>query len=1042
MIVKEKDILHIDSLVESATQYIPNFWPIKSFIARNPLHGFESMHFEEALDKAQTLFHAKKSLPREEYQRYYYEQKISPLHLNQEIEHFLSTQEHSHPLLQKIILALMSTSQGCYPHDTNTKQSSLIKQIVKKIDVNAQLLPDEFNAKLVKQLAKEKTIYDVVDMLFALNIQESLNDIMSQIAMRFLGEGQAVWNMPKRNKGMFLSWKEIVLQDKVFFDEREPLCRLLKETKLAEDIIFMVLKELKIPRSFWEEYFTLELTKLLGWSGFLKYRSKSSSEYQKKYPAYMEEFLAIRLYYSFMLLKKSQKTLGFFPSMKELASFIMNQKEETFLRYEYHNDKLLLSYFLSVEKFLHNKTKDNAKELYAKYTYDKNIHEATKIATYLHRALSLLLQDTEIEAFTSEELCAINTVLNNFSAHEGFIWLKAMEKTTMMTLMSEYVLSKKPQEIQPVYDAQLFFCIDTRSERIRRHIEAQGAYETFGMAGFFGIAFKSIDVTHRCESKLCPAIVNPKHIVYSFHEKESINSRKLIRIIKKVLNELKYNVLTPYVTVEAIGALFAFDFFGKSLFTNTYMPLRQKIFEPEVAEELRIERYSEKEATESITAIQKQIIRYVIEDMFHITSLEDEIVDEIRIIALSKADIVQEDQDGVAIDAVTKLGEKYNLLQIEEQRLIKLLRNEYKVSAGHMRIQKAKMAKVGFSFNEQVFYVQNALKTIGLNEFSDIIVLCGHASKSENNPYESSLDCGACGGSSSLTNAKVLAYMANKPNIREELKKQGIFIPQQSYFVAALHNTTSDVITFYDANLPHSHHEAMQKLKSDVHKASVATAHERMMTLPLSHTTSPKKAFSFAKKNSLDWSQPRPEWGLSKNHSFIIGKRENSKNMNLEGRTFLHSYDYKNDAKGNILGLILSGPLVVGEWINLEYFFSTIDNEAFGSGSKVYHNVVGKLGVISGNMSDLRTGLPSQTVNLEDKPYHEPLRLITMIEAPFASYMHILQKIFKINELVYNEWIKTIFIDEDTSAFYYYDGNHKRWEKIEFATFYKENTSA
>lgn len=1036
MIVKEKDILYIDSLVESAVEHIPNFWPMKSFIHHNPLHGFENMHFEEAVNKAHKLFHSKKSLSREQYQKFYKEGKIADTYLQEELHNFCKIHEHTHPLLEEILFLLLTKSRNYHHFDEITNHNSIIPNIAKKLSPNAIADCDNFNAQLVKQLAKEKTIYDVLDMLFASNVGESLDDIMSQIAMRFLGEGQAVWNMPKREKGMFLSWKEIVMQDKIFFNENELICRLLRETKLAEDIIFMVLKELKIPRSFWEEYFTLELTKLHGWAGFLKYRSKSTSEYQKRYPAFMEEFLAIRLYYSYMLLKKQEHSLGFFPSMKELGSYIMNHKEEAYLRAEYHGGKLLLSYFESVEHFLQTNTKADAKEIYDKYLYDKKIHDYKVVAEYLYNVLGLVLDKKKIALLQAEELNAINAALQDLAHDEGFIWLKAMEKSAMMGLMHEYVNVKRDAQTT-AHDAALFFCIDTRSEPFRRNIESVGAYQTYGMAGFFGIPFKSIDVSNRCESNLCPAIVTPKHIVYSFEEKEKLNSKGLMKIIKKVLNELKYNVLTPYVTVEAIGALFAFDFFGKSLFPQSYMPLRKKLFEPKIEEELRIERYTEKEATDSITAIQNQIIKYVIEEKFHINPalLEEDILNEIREIALSKADIVQEDQDGVAIDSVTKLGAKYNLLQIEEQRLIEILRKEYKVSAGHMRIQKAKMAKVGFSFKEQLFYVQNAFKTVGLQTFSDIMVLVAHSSQSENNPYESALDCGACGGSSSLINAKVLAYMANKPSIREELKKQGLSIPSQSYFLAAMHNTATDEVTLFDANIPHSHLKAVEKLKEDLHKAGMQSAHERMATLPLSNTKSLQSSFSLAKRNSMDWSQPRPEWGLSKNHSFLIGKRENSKNINLAQRSFLHSYDFTQDKKGAILSVILSGPLVVGEWINMEHFFSTVDNSAFGSQSKVYHNVVGKLGVISGNMSDLRTGLASQSVNIQDDPYHEPLRLITMIEAPFESHKNVIDKIHKISELVYNEWIKTIFIDEKEAAFFIYEGHTKTWQKIAFETF-------
>ncbi len=187
-----------------------------------------------------------------------------------------------------------------------------------------------------------------------------------------------------------------------------------------------------------------------------------------------------------------------------------------------------------------------------------------------------------------------------------------------------------------------------------------------------------------------------------------------------------------------------------------------------------------------------------------------------------------------------------------------------------------------------------------------------------------------------------------------------------------------------------------------------------------------------ALKNTMDWSQPRPEWGLSKNHSFLVGKRENSKDINFDGRTFLHSYDYKKDPNGSMLEIILSGPLVVCEWINMEHFFSSMDNDAYGSNSKVYHNVVGKLGVIFGNMSDLKVGLPSQTVHHRGKPYHEPIRLITVIEAPFEKYRSSIDKMHKVSELVYNEWIKILFLDKEKEAFYYYCGFKKDWIEIAF----------
>lgn len=164
----------------------------------------------------------------------------------------------------------------------------------------------------------------------------------------------------------------------------------------------------------------------------------------------------------------------------------------------------------------------------------------------------------------------------------------------------------------------------------------------------------------------------------------------------------------------------------------------------------------------------------------------------------------------------------------------------------------------------------------------------------------------------------------------------------------------------------------------------------------------------------MDWSQVRPEWGLSRNAYFIIGRRELTQSMHLDGRAFMHSYDYRVDPKGRLLATIMTGPLVVGQWINMEHYFSTVDNQHFGSGSKVNHNVAGRFGVMTGNLSDLRTGLPSQTVLKDGMPYHEPIRLITLIEAPFDHAKQVFESVVAAKNLVRNAWIRMLIVDPET----------------------------
>jgi uncharacterized protein YbcC (UPF0753/DUF2309 family) len=164
----------------------------------------------------------------------------------------------------------------------------------------------------------------------------------------------------------------------------------------------------------------------------------------------------------------------------------------------------------------------------------------------------------------------------------------------------------------------------------------------------------------------------------------------------------------------------------------------------------------------------------------------------------------------------------------------------------------------------------------------------------------------------------------------------------------------------------------------------------------------------------MDWSQVRPEWGLSQNAYFIIGRRSLTQELVLEGRAFLHSYDYRVDPRRRMLENILTGPLVVGQWINMEHYFSVVDNDCFGSGSKVSHNVAGRFAVMTGNISDLRTGLPSQTVLKDSLPYHKPIRLITVIEAPIEQAKQAIEGVVAVKNLVHNGWLRMMVIDPDT----------------------------
>ncbi len=319
------------------------------------------------------------------------------------------------------------------------------------------------------------------------------------------------------------------------------------------------------------------------------------------------------------------------------------------------------------------------------------------------------------------------------------------------------------------------------------------------------------------------------------------------------------------------------------------------------------------------------------------------------------------------------------------------------------------------SFKDQCVYAENALRMIGLtNHFAPLVVFCGHGSSTQNNAYATSLDCGACGGRHGASNARILAAILNCSHVRNHLAKLEIDIPKSTRFIGAEHNTTTDEVTLYSTEAS----DVTEKLKHDLEKAqhTNAAARVKKMNPSLKSLSSHQHVL----RRSQDWAQVRPEWGLARNTSLIIAPRTLTQSIILDGRCFLHSYDHAQDIDGVLLESILTAPMVVAQWINTQYLFSTLDNVAYGGGSKVTCNITGKLGIMQGNASDLMTGLPLQSVYSKDTtPYHESQRLMTVVYAPRSRIDPIIQTQPVLQKLFGNGWVQLVCIEPESQEIYF-----------------------
>ncbi len=467
--------------------------------------------------------------------------------------------------------------------------------------------------------------------------------------------------------------------------------------------------------------------------------------------------------------------------------------------------------------------------------------------------------------------------------------------------------------------AQLVFCLDVRSEGIRRHLEAVGDYETFGFAGFFGVPARVVRAGSDEPLDLCPVLIRPTvSIPEEPDRRAALDTDRDLTAAGRSLVAARKGPVASFALAEAAGYALGPLSALRSGAPRAFQALRRFL----------------------------------------------------------RARAVASGEPVLVLDGPDAPGD-----------------------------------------GEQALYAETALRSMGLTDgFARLVVFCGHGSTTENNPYGSALDCGACGAARGATSARIAAAICNRPAVRALLAERGLTIPEATVFVAAEHDTATDAVTVFDPVrdvTPDVRHR-LGRLEADLAQAGAALAAERAASLPgAPGGLGGGRGRSHVATRSADWAQVQPEWGLARCAAFIVAARSLTLGRDLERRAFLHSYDRAGDADGAVLETVLTGPMVVAQWISAAYYFSTVDPDVFGAGDKVAHNVVAGVAVYQGAGGDLRVGLPRQAVFDGDRPYHEPMRLLVVVDAPRSRIDSVVDRNQVLGDLIDGQWIHLAARDED-----------------------------
>ena len=950
-------------LVEEAAEPISQFWPMKGFVHHNPIHGFEHLPFDEAIQQAKTLFGAEGYLPNAEYRGFVKTGRINERNIDRALVRLGPKTDASFSLasrtitaaeVQKIHLlygidtlepALLDwqfASAGALQRPREGAAGSLdlvdlwshVQSVLKlnnvSVDDKQQNPSDDRSSKI--ELPFRRTLSDWIDELADTSIVTTIDGQMIKWVSSFIDEGMAAWTMPDKHSGFYSAWRDLAQHDLSgrLLGIKKYAGKIAALPEDPESAIQESLDALQIPEARREDYLTRVLAQLSGWTGVVRWRGLNPEDpIQKNNPIDIVHYLAVRLFYEVELTavhtSRHWKIDGTLPAV---CSYLESEGFES--------HAVVISALVSSNK--------------------------RAICTDGWRLFHLLqflgLPPEALSDLSNEDALTLLSWLDAFpSEQHSPVWLEAYEDSYRDELLEKIVANRDKTPLENERSlAQAVFCIDVRSEPFRRHFEQAGVVETFGYAGFFGIPISHRGYDTDESLALCPVLLTPANSLFELPREGQqqelaryASGSRWTQFGEQLFHDMKHSPVASFLLVDVLGLFFSIGLIGKTMLRRPYE--------------------------------------------FFMNALRGWFVQSVA---------TEIDVSGGSEEAPQVTGQPITLDR-------------------------------GFSIDQQASFVEGGLRTIGITgNFARFIVLCGHGSTSDNNPYYAALDCGACGGRSGDPNARMFANMGNNPEVRKELVERGLEIPDDTRFLAGRHDTNSDRISLYDLqDVPASFLEDLSELRRIFQEGGEQQALNRCSGIPgTPKGMTAKQAYAHVEARGFDWANPRPEWGLSGNAGFIIGLRAMTKGVDLGGRCFLHSYNAISDAEGAILEKVMTAPLVVGEWINMEHYFSSTDPWNYGSGSKVIHNVVAGVGLMYGAESDLATGLPLQTMNDGEIHNHEPMRLLTIIEANTEVIAAIISRHDVLQQFFHNEWVNLVALDPLSSKLHRYNKD-ATWELIE-----------
>lgn len=971
-------------MIRTAAELLPVHGPITSFIFLNTLQALEDLPFDEGVVKGARLFGCRAYLPEDHYREKLADGRIQVEDLTAAVQNDLGDRAHETvaglctrgelhlAMLQYPFRTGPAEELRWFVAETNalrrfrTKAPAPVRDRLRE-ETRRWVMRDIRNGKSMKDASQEhsnvgiarlmlndllqhfgessierwseqtweeltlkalwrvcrRAVHDVDlpwqsppppvrhrDVLLQVTGEDSdalVHEVLIRFCAAFADQGQADWSLPHREHGFYRAFCELYRQPagppNRWLRGLTAEINRLESAKIGPlESIVESLKILGVREPLWDDYITSSLIALRGWASLIWHIEVRGDRVALPAPeGTLTEYLAVRLLLERLALRHvAREGLQYTGELSGLRK--------------------------AAEKRAHRQTAPSFEQR-AMYVFQ------------LAQVLGWI--PPQLYALSNEQWTELIAEIERFPSFDRRrLFHYAFERRYRNQALSAIAIRarQRPERVvKPRFQAS--FCVDTREESFRRHLEEIAPdTETFAAAGFYGVAMYYRGVADANYAALCPVVVKPKHwvmeeVVYPLEalHRQRAKTRRALGTASHRMHKGSRGLTAGAFLTGGLGVLASVPLVARVLFPRLTAKLRRsatKWVEPPAVTRLRLER-------------------------------------------TAAAPGPDDDAVGFSVEEMANIGEKM-------------------------------------------------LRDIGLtHNFARLKIFFGHGSSCLNNPHKSTYDCGACCGSVGGPNARVMAAMLNDVRVREILARRGLEIPRDTYFLGALHNTGDDSLTFYDLDLlPKSHLKDFESARETLQQVCERNAHERcrrFKSAPLNLSFA--QAHRHVQGRVEDLAQTRPEFGNASNTMCFVGRRERLRGLYMDRRCFLQSYDpAQDDADHTILARLLAPVVPVCEGISLMYYFSTVDSNGWGSGTKLPHNVTSLLGVMDGYVSDLRFGLPAQSVEI-----HEPLRCLFLVESTPAALLNIMGREPGVGRILKNGWALLAVLDPDSSNIQVYE---------------------